>query len=433
MKQIAVLGCGTVGSGVVEVFYKNRDSIERKAGCPLDIKWIYLRRPHPELPWQDKLCFDFDQIVSDPQVQIVVEVMGGLDPAYRFVKRCLQSGKSVVTANKELIAQKGAELLQLAHENGVKLLFEASVGGGIPIIRPLHQCLGANEIDNIEGILNGTTNFILTKMRREHSSFSEALEQAQALGYAESDPTADIDGIDACRKICILASLAYGRQIYPEAVHCEGIGKLTPEDTEYAEDWGGVIKLIAKASRSQDGQTVSMLVAPMFVPQDSQLAGIDDVFNGILVDGDATGEVLFYGKGAGKLPTASAVITDVIDCAKPLGGDTLFWKDSTPEQCRQFMADWRMSCLPPLFCWPAKARPTPRLPLSPGSSPPCGWRRFWSSCKKKRSRCWAGFLCCSSFFSFLFPGRSAGSSFFSGCCGLFLFPFFHIECVISIR
>ena len=328
MKQIAVLGCGTVGSGVVEVFYKNRDSIERKAGCPLDIKWIYLRRPHPELPWQDKLCFDFDQIVSDPQVQIVVEVMGGLDPAYRFVKRCLQCGKSVVTANKELIAQKGAELLQLARENGVKLLFEASVGGGIPIIRPLHQCLGANEIDNIEGILNGTTNFILTKMRREHSSFSEALEQAQALGYAESDPTADIDGIDACRKICILASLAYGRQIYPEAVHCEGIGRLTPEDTEYAEDWGGVIKLIAKASRSQDGQTVSMLVVPMFVPKDSQLAGIDDVF---------------YGKGAGKLPTASAVITDVIDCAKPLGGDTLFWKDSTPEQCRQFMADWRQT------------------------------------------------------------------------------------------
>ena len=343
MKQIAVLGCGTVGSGVVEVFYKNRDSIERKAGCPLDIKWIYLRRPHPELPWQDKLCFDFDQIVSDPQVQIVVEVMGGLDPAYRFVKSCLQSGKSVVTANKELIAQKGAELLQLARENGVKLLFEASVGGGIPIIRPLHQCLGANEIDNIEGILNGTTNFILTKMRREHSSFSEALEQAQALGYAESDPTADVEGIDACRKICILASLAYGRQIYPEAVHCEGIGNLTPEDTEYAEDWGGVIKLIAKASRSQDGQTVSMLVAPMFVPEDSQLAGIDDVFNGILVDGDATGEVLFYGKGAGKLPTASAVITDVIDCAKPLGGDTLFWKDSTPEQCRQFMADWRQT------------------------------------------------------------------------------------------
>ena len=319
MKQIAVLGCGTVGSGVVEVFYKNRDSIERKAGCPLDIKWIYLRRPHPELPWQDKLCFDFDQIVSDPQVQIVVEVMGGLDPAYRFVKRCLQCGKSVVTANKELIAQKGAELLQLARENGVKLLFEASVGGGIPIIRPLHQCLGANEIDNIEGILNGTTNFILTKMRREHSSFSEALEQAQALGYAESDPTADVEGIDACRKICILASLAY------------------------AEDWGGVIKLIAKASRSQDGQTVSMLVAPMFVPEDSQLAGIDDVFNGILVDGDATGEVLFYGKGAGKLPTASAVITDVIDCAKPLGGDTLFWQDSTPEQCRQFIADWRQT------------------------------------------------------------------------------------------
>lgn len=315
MKQIAVLGCGTVGSGVVEVFYKNRDSIERKAGCPLDIKWIYLRRPHPELPWQDKLCFDFDQIVSDPQVQIVVEVMGGLDPAYRFVKRCLQCGKSVVTANKELIAQKGAELLQLAHENGVKLLFEASVGGGIPIIRPLHQCLGANEIDNIEGILNGTTNFILTKMRREHSSFSEALEQAQALGYAESDPTADIDGIDACRKICILASLAFGRHVYPDQVPTQGITGVTLADVAYAESCGKKIKLLGRAIHRPDGR-VCAFVAPHLVDLEDPLSGVEDVFNAITVRGNAIGDVMFYGRGAGKLPTASAVVADVIDAAK---------------------------------------------------------------------------------------------------------------------
>ncbi len=341
MKQIAVLGCGTVGSGVVEVFYKNRDSIERRAGCPMDIKWIYVRRPHPEIAYQDKLCFDFDTILNDDDVQVVVEVMGGLEPAYRYIKSCLQHGKNVVTANKELIAQKGSELLGIARQNKVKLLFEASVGGGIPIIKPLHQCLGANEIDHIEGILNGTTNFILTKMRREHMSFPQALEQAQQLGYAESDPTADIEGIDACRKICILASLAYGKQIYPQAVHCEGITGLTLEDMEYAEDWGGVIKLIAKASRTPDRQALSMLVAPMFVSDDSQLSGIDDVFNGILIDGDATGEVLFYGKGAGKLPTASAVISDVIDCTKGIQGDELYWEDTTPAQCLRFVRDWR--------------------------------------------------------------------------------------------
>lgn len=342
MKKIAVLGCGTVGSGVVEVFYKNRQSIQRKAGCPLDIKYIYLRRPRPELPWQDKLCYDFDTILHDPEISIVVEVMGGLHPAGEWIAACLKNNKSVVTANKELIAAQGAQLLALVRQHQVNLLFEASVGGGIPIIRPLHQCLGANELDDIQGILNGTTNFILTKMSREGMSFSQALQMAQQLGYAEADPTADVQGLDACRKICILASLAFGSQLYPQLVHCQGITELTPEDVEYARSWGGVIKLIARAHRDPDTQQLSALVAPMFVPHDSQLSTVDDVFNGILVDGDATGQVLFYGKGAGKLPTASAVISDVIDCAKASGTiDTLFWQAGSIEACNRQLLDWQ--------------------------------------------------------------------------------------------
>ncbi len=342
MKKIAVLGCGTVGSGVVEVFYKNRQSIQRKAGCPLDIKYIYLRRPRPELPWQDKLCYDFDTILHDPEISIVVEVMGGLHPAGEWIAACLKNNKNVVTANKELIAAQGAQLLALARQHQVNLLFEASVGGGIPIIRPLHQCLGANELDDIQGILNGTTNFILTKMSREGMCFSQALQMAQQLGYAEADPTADVQGLDACRKICILASLAFGSQLYPQLVHCQGITELTPEDVEYARSWGGVIKLIARAHRDPDTQQLSALVAPMFVPHDSQLSTVDDVFNGILVDGDATGQVLFYGKGAGKLPTASAVISDVIDCAKASGTiDTLFWQAGSVEACSRQLLDWQ--------------------------------------------------------------------------------------------
>ena len=342
MKKIAVLGCGTVGSGVVEVFYKNRQSIQRKAGCPLDIKYIYLRRPRPELPWQDKLCYDFDTILHDPEISIVVEVMGGLHPAGEWIAACLKNNKSVVTANKELIAAQGAQLLALARQHQVNLLFEASVGGGIPIIRPLHQCLGANELDDIQGILNGTTNFILTKMSCEGMSFSQALQMAQQLGYAEADPTADVQGLDACRKICILASLAFGSQLYPQLVHCQGITELTPEDVEYARNWGGVIKLIARAHRDPDTQQLSALVAPMFVPHDSQLSTVDDVFNGILVDGDATGQVLFYGKGAGKLPTASAVISDVIDCTKASGTiDTLFWQAGSVEACSRQLLDWQ--------------------------------------------------------------------------------------------
>lgn len=326
LKQIAVLGYGVVGSGVVEVLYKNGESISRKAGDQLEVKYILVRRDFPNDPYEDKMVWDFNTIAQDPEVAIVVEAMGGIEPAYTYVKTSLENGKSVVTSNKELVAEKGAQLLKLAEEHHVNFLFEASVGGGIPIVRPLHQCLAANEIDKIEGILNGTTNFILTKMIKEGMGFQEALAIAQQLGYAESDPTADVEGLDACRKICILASIACGQHIYPKFVHTEGITKLTGEDVEYAKGWGGIIKLIGQFIRRENG--ISMITAPRLVPEDSQLANVDDVFNGILVQGDATGDVVFYGKGAGRLPTASAVVADIIDCAKRSDTvKTLHWDD----------------------------------------------------------------------------------------------------------
>lgn len=344
MKKIAVLGYGVVGSGVVEVLNKNQQSIQRKAGEPLEIKWILARHAYPECPCPEKLVDNFFVIADDPEINIVVEVMGGVVPAFDYVRTCLNNGKSVVTSNKELVAEKGAELLAIAKEHNVNFLFEASVGGGIPIIRPLHQCLGANEIDEIEGILNGTTNYILTKMIREAMPFSNALKQAQELGYAEKDPTADVEGIDACRKICILASLICGKHVYPKGVHTEGISKLTLEDVAYAKDWGGVIKLIGKVKRNLNTGKVSVLVAPRLVPQDSQLATVDDVFNGILVRGDATGEVVFYGKGAGKLPTASAVMADVIDCAKATSTIlSLYWEDCHENLLEDYKED-EISC-----------------------------------------------------------------------------------------
>ena len=318
MFQIAVMGHGVVGSGVVEVFYKNRKSIEKRAGKEMEIKYILDLRDFPGLSYSDKFIKDFDTIVHDEDVKVVVEVMGGLHPAFEYVKRCLEAGKSVVTSNKELVAEKGAELLAIAKSRNVNFLFEASVGGGIPIIRPLNQCLAANEIDEIAGILNGTTNFILTKMIREGMAFADALKLAQELGYAEKDTTADVEGIDACRKICILASIAFGKHIYPEHVYTEGISKITLEDVAYAEAWGGVIKLIGRTKRDENGK-VTIMVSPAMVSHESQLASVSDVFNGILVRGDATGDVVFYGKGAGKLPTASAVVADVIDCVKNWG------------------------------------------------------------------------------------------------------------------
>lgn len=329
MIYVAVLGHGVVGSGVVEVLEKNAASISRRAGTEIKLKHILDLREFPESPYAELFTKDFDTILNDPEVSVVVEVMGGVHPAYDFAKASLKAGKSVVTSNKEMVAAKGAELLQDARENNVNFLFEASVGGGIPIIRPLHQCLAANEIDEIAGILNGTTNFILTKMIKEGMAFEPALKMAQELGYAEANPSADVDGHDACRKICILASLAFGSHVYPDNVSTEGITKITPEDVQYADNADCVIKLIGRASRGEDSK-IFATVSPAFIPRSSQLAGIDDVFNGILVRGNMTGDVVFYGKGAGKLPTASAVVGDIVDCVKAQGTImSLQWQDST--------------------------------------------------------------------------------------------------------
>lgn len=313
---VAVMGFGTVGSGVAELIYKNHDSIVKKSmQDSLEVKYILDIRDFPDNPFADKMIKDFNIILNDPEIEIVVETMGGVTFAYDFVKKCLLAGKSVVTSNKELVAKHGYELLTIAEEKNVNFLFEASVGGGIPIIRPITQCLAANEIDEIAGILNGTTNYILTKMITEKQSFDEALAKAQELGYAEKDPTADVDGHDACRKICILSALSFGKHVYPESVHTEGIRNIKLSDVAYAASWGGVIKLIANAKKLDNGQ-VNVTVAPRFVANHSQLSSVDDVFNAVLIKGDATGEVVFYGKGAGKMPTASAVVADVIDAAK---------------------------------------------------------------------------------------------------------------------
>ena len=332
MAEIAVLGHGVVGSGVLEVLLTHKDSIAKRGKEEIHVKPLLDLREFPQLPYNGLFTKDFQEILDDPEIKIVVEVMGGLEPAFSYTKACLEKGKSVVTSNKELVAQKGAELLALAQKNNLNFLFEASVGGGIPIIRPISQCLAANEVTEIAGILNGTTNFILTKMIREGMAFADALHLAQQLGYAERDPSADVEGVDACRKICILASLAYGTHVYPDSVHTEGITAITKEDVGYASAWGGVIKLIGEAKMLENGR-LHILVSPMFISRESQLANVDDVFNGILVRGDATGDVVFYGKGAGKLPTASAVVADVIDCVRHLRSNRkiLYWEDAKPD------------------------------------------------------------------------------------------------------
>lgn len=339
MVQVAIMGYGVVGSGVAEILQTHKESLEKKAQEEIGIKYILDLREFPDDPLADKFTKSFDDILNDDEVTVVVETMGGLTFAYQYVKALLERGKSVVTSNKELVAAKGAELLQIAADKNVNFLFEASVGGGIPIIRPISQCLAANEIDQIAGILNGTTNFILTKMIREQMGFDEALKLAQQLGYAEKDPTADIEGFDSVRKICILASLTFGKHVYPDNIYTEGITKITLEDVEYASSWGGVIKLIGSVKMLPDGR-IDIFVSPMFISQASQLAGVDDVFNGIMVRGDATGDVVFYGKGAGKLPTASAVVADVIDCIKhKKQRKYLYWTDS----CENYVIPWKES------------------------------------------------------------------------------------------
>lgn len=336
MISVAIMGHGTVGSGVAEILTTHKQKLFKAVGEELYVKHILDLREFPDSPLADRFTKNFEDIVNDIEVRVVVEVMGGTNPAYDFVKRCLQAGKSVVTSNKELVAKHGAELLAVAKENNANFLFEASVGGGIPIIRPLSQCLVANEVDEIAGILNGTTNFIFGKMINDNMDFSDALKLAQDLGYAERNPEADIEGHDACRKICILASLAFGKHIYPDNVYTKGISEITLDDVKYADSLNHVIKLIGDVKKTEDGK-LDIMVAPMLLSKDCILSDINDVFNGILVKGDCTGDVMFYGKGAGKLPTASAVVADVVDCAKHLKArKRIFWTDSDGSQVSSY-------------------------------------------------------------------------------------------------
>ena len=312
MIQVAIMGHGTVGSGVYAVFEMNAREISRAVGQPVEVKYVLDLRDFSSLPYADKYITDFSVIENDPEVTVVAEVMGGVGAAYEFTKRCLKAGKSVCTSNKELVATHGEELLALAKAHNVNYLFEASVGGGIPGIRPMMQCLAANRIDEIGGILNGTTNYILSEMIHKGVSFEDALKQAQALGYAENDPTADIEGHDACRKICILSDLAFGDKIDPNEVSCQGISKITLKDVALADELGYVIKLIGRAKRAENGK-IYAFVAPHLVAKSSPLAAVEEVFNGIMVTGNAVGEVMFYGQGAGKLAIASAVVADMMD------------------------------------------------------------------------------------------------------------------------
>ena len=314
MINVAVLGYGTVGSGVVELTTMNREHIAGKLEQELNVKYILDIRDFSDSPYRDKFVKDFSVIENDPEIKVVAEVIGGTTFAYDYTVRALKAGKSVVTSNKELVAQHGYELLQLAKEHNVNYFFEASVGGGIPLIRPMHRCMAANEITAVYGILNGTTNYILTKMFSDHVAFDDALKQAQALGYAEKDPTADVEGLDACRKICILASLAFGHHVYPRDVYAEGITKITAEDVDAAAAMGCAIKLIGQAQRV--GDKLKVMVSPALVAYDCLLSQVNDVFNSVLIRGNAVGDVCLYGRGAGKLPTASAVVADILDAAK---------------------------------------------------------------------------------------------------------------------
>lgn len=328
MKYAAVLGYGTVGSGVVEVIETNAELIKKNTGDEVRVKYIVDIRDFSNDPHADLFVKDFAVVEADPDVNVVVETIGGLRPAYDFTKRALLAGKSVVTSNKELVATHGAELLKIARERGVNYLFEASVGGGIPIIRPMCQCLAANRIDEVFGILNGTTNYILNRMIEGGLTFEAALAEAQEKGYAERNPAADVEGHDACRKICILSALAFGRHVYPEFVETDGITKITLEDVAYAESGDMVIKLLGRAKRAEDGK-IFAFVGPHLVPKSELIANVNGVFNSVMVRGNAVGDTMFYGRGAGKLPTASAVVADVIDACQHTDKTKYFgWEDS---------------------------------------------------------------------------------------------------------
>ena len=317
MINIAVLGYGTVGSGVVEVIRTNHELINKRAGEEIRVKYVLDLREFPGDPVEEILVHDFEQIINDPEVAIVVEVMGGTGAAYSFVKRALEAGKSVCTSNKALVAKYGPELMEIAGEKKVNFLFEASCGGGIPIIRTINESLTADAIDEVTGILNGTTNYMLDKMNKKGADFDTVLKEAQQMGYAEADPTADVEGHDACRKIAILSSLAYGKFLDFEKVYTEGITKITPEDMEYAREMRRCIKLLGTSKRLGENSFYAM-VAPFLVGQDNPLYGVNGVFNSIFVHGNMLGDAMFYGSGAGKLPTASAVVADVVEAAKHL-------------------------------------------------------------------------------------------------------------------
>ena len=318
MIKAAVLGYGTVGSGVVEVIEGNNAQISKKAGDELHVKYILDLRDFPGDPYEDRVIHEFDTILNDPEISVVCEVMGGVGAAYQFTKQCLEAGKSVCTSNKELVARHGAELLETARSNRCNYMFEASVGGGIPLIRPINSALTAEKILEVKGIVNGTTNYILTKMEKEGADYNEVLKKAQELGYAERNPEADVEGHDACRKIAILASLVTGKNVDSEKVFAEGITEISNDDFAFANEAGMTIKLLAICRLMEDDSVLAM-VAPFMVPMDNPLATVNDVFNGVLITGNMLGDALFYGRGAGKLPTASAVVADVIDCARHQG------------------------------------------------------------------------------------------------------------------
>ncbi len=336
MIQIAILGFGVVGSGTAEVLTENKAIIEKKVGQPFDIKYILDLRDFPDSPFGDKVIHDFNIIVNDPEISLVAEMMGGSHPAYDFTKACLEAGKSVVTSNKEVVANFGTELLAIAKAHGASYQFEASVGGGIPIIRPLNQDLSSNNITAVNGILNGTTNYILTKMECEGASFADVLKEAQQKGYAEANPAADVEGLDAARKTVILAAMAFGKRVDPNTIFCEGITHITTKDMEIARELGYAIKLIGH-TEIKDGKILCM-VSPRLVSFSTPLAGVSDVFNGILVDADMVGQVMVYGPGAGKRPTASAVVADMIDIMEhtPAGINAPVWTDATSEDIMDF-------------------------------------------------------------------------------------------------
>ena len=331
MINVAIMGHGVVGSGTAEILINHNNRISERVKTDLNVKYILDLRDFDELSYSDKFTKNFNDILNDDSVEVVAEVMGGLNPAYDFVKKCLLKGKSVVTSNKELVAAKGAELIKIAEENNVNFLFEASVGGGIPVLRPIVQCLAANEITEISGILNGTTNYILNKMIVDNMDFDTALKLAQDKGYAEKNPAADIEGHDACRKICVLAALAFGKHIYPEQVLTEGITNITLDDISAADTLGYVIKLIANAKKLENGK-ITASVRPTLVNRDNIISSVNGVFNAVMVTGDQTGEVMFYGKGAGKEATASAVVADIMDCIKHIHARKyLSWEDGSDD------------------------------------------------------------------------------------------------------